>query len=290
MPPPRDPQAFPGLAAAAAAPTHSPKMRPKAAKAPAPTRAREADSVPSSPTPRKAAPIVLDDVRRHDTVEPPYLFSTFDWLLSTPWGDGDFSFYLPSLPTSMAPTDDHDAAPYSGTFNPFDEPDSVWGPYEQPRVPDAAWPLRQQAALHRGVAPHMLDNVRAPEEQRSAAAAMLAARARQLQEAGETVSTHSMSDVRTHLARQQAQQQAQHGPTADAHSLLTLLRRGQEPDVPADAAAATPPAPLPPPGLRTQPPNRATGLLLAQLLGTPPAPQHPDAYAAGVPPTTVRQP
>lgn len=290
MPPPRDPQAFPGLAAAAAAPTHSPKMRPKAAKAPAPTRAREADSVPSSPTARKAAPVVLDDVRRHDTVEPPYLFSTFDWLLSTPWGDGDFSFYLPSLPTSMAPTDDPDAAPYSGTFNPFDEPDSVWGPYEQPRVPDAAWPLRQQAALHRGMAPHMLDNVRAPEEQRSAAAAMLAARARQLQEAGETVSTHSMSDVRTHLARQQAQQQAQHGPTADAHSLLTLLRRGQEPDAPADAAAATPPAPLPPPGLRTQPPNRATGLLLAQLLGTPPAPQHPDAYAAGVPPTTVRQP
>ena len=97
-------------------------MRPKAAKAPAPTRAREADSVPSSPTARKAAPIVLDDVRRHDTVEPPYLFSTFDWLLSTPWGDGDFSFYLPSLPTSMAPTDDHDAAPYSGTETPFDEP------------------------------------------------------------------------------------------------------------------------------------------------------------------------
>ena len=85
---------------------------------------------------------------------------------------------------------------------------------------------------------------------------------------------------------QQAQQQAQHGPTADAHSLLTLLRRGQEPDVLADAA--TPPAP--PPGLRTQPPNRATGLLLAQLLGTPPAQQHPDAYAAGVPPATVRQP
>ena len=291
MPSPRDPQAFPGLAAAAAASTHSPKLRPKDAKAPAPTRARETDSVPNSPTPRKAAPVVLDDVRRHDMAEPPYLFSTFDWSLSTNWGDGDFSFHLPSLPTSTSSSDDHDAAPYSGTFNPFDEPDSMWGPYEQ-RVPDATWQLRQQAALHRSMAPHMLDNVRAPEEQRSAAAAMLAARARQLQEAGETVSTHSMSDVRTHLARQQAQQQAQQGPTADAHSLLTLLRRVQEPETPADStAAATPPTPLPPPGLRTQPPpNRATGLLLAQLLGTPPAKQHHDAYAAGVPPTTVRQP
>ena len=123
---------------------------------------------------------------------------------------------------------------------------------------------------------------RAVEEQRSAAAAMLAARARQLQEAGEGGSSLSMGDVRSKLARQQAQ--AKH---SDSQTLLALLRRIQE--APADSAPASPAPPsepaamTPPPGLRPMPakPNVATGLLLAQLLGTPPA-QQPEAVA-GVP-------
>jgi len=131
--------------------------------------------------------------------------------------------------------------------------------------------------------PSVMDSVRAPEEQRSAAAAMLAARARQLQEAGENVAAHSMSDVRTNLARQQAQ--AKNG---DSQSLLALLRRIQ--DVPPEHASGTPPpesvpAVTPPPGLRPSAapqPNMATGLLLAQLLGTPPA-KHPAEGYAGVP-------
>ena len=131
--------------------------------------------------------------------------------------------------------------------------------------------------------PSVMDSVRAPEEQRSAAAAMLAARARQLQEAGENVAAHSMSDVRTNLARQQAQ--AKNG---DSQSLLALLRRIQ--DVPPEHASGTPPpesvpAVTPPPGLRPSAapqPNMATGLLLAQLLGTPPA-KHPAEGFAGVP-------
>lgn len=322
--PPRDLQAFPGLAAAkdtarAATPTKG------KAKTPAtPTKGKNAkEGVPSSEyKPSHTAQELIDGLhqRRQETnASPPVMFPQADWTLSS-LGDGDFSFHLPSLPTELesapAPSvpsldrlvldmpglDERDALyTYRGSFNPFDEGMDAW-PGEAPPglAPDnARWsraPLRppghpMPARPAEYARARRTDEMsRAVEEQRSAAAAMLAARARQLQEAGEGGSALSMGDVRSKLARQQAQ--AKHG---DSQTLLALLRRIQEP---ADSAPASPargagtptePAAMtPPPGLRPMPakPNVATGLLLAQLLGSPPA-QQPETFTglAALPPT-----
>ncbi|WFD27043.1 RING-type E3 ubiquitin transferase [Malassezia nana] len=200
---------------------------------------------------------------------------------------------------------------YRGSFNPFDEVDGPSGtiadmplagaavdvtraPYavaegRWPPPPPPLWRAGGCPAAPTRVAPDYTrsrrteDTSRPVEEQRSAAAAMLAARARQLQEAGEGGSAHSMGDVRSNLARQQAQLKHR-----DSQTLLALLRRIQ--DVPGDSAPASPalgtgtpnePTALtPPPGLHpvAAKPSVATGLLLAQLLGSPPA-QQPEAYA-----------
>lgn len=257
------------------------------------------DETPASPA-----------VPRKDTTS----FPSIDWTLAS-FGDGDFTFYWPSLPThakekpspmALDPLtwDDRDASstytPYQGTFNPFDEQltDAAWpsmkartasGPpglasdgsatprhaamYSAP-ASEGGWPTTPGSPVV-GPAP------RGPEEQRSAAAALLAARARQLQEAGENVPAQSMANVRTRLARQQqAQAQAQAGQNGDSQSLLALLRRIQDAPSTTDSGsgtprAQTPVAMTPPPGLQpvTGKPNMATGLLLAQLLGTPPTQQ-----------------
>ena len=257
-------------------------------------RAEDKDAASRAYKPSANAQRLIDDLhaRRQDARELPSVFPDFDWTIAT-FNDSDFSLHLPALSdASLSPSastrssslgtmfahvaDEGDASytPYQGTFNPFDaEPDAK----EYDRVaPDALWRLQQQQqqqqhAAHAAVA-------RAPEEQRSAAAALLAARARQMQEA-----TDAEARAKPMAAR------------ADSQSLLVLLRRIQEqPEerssgVPppglaaggvrtptreyATPAAATPPPP-PPPGLgpssappAAQQPNRATGLLLAQLLG-----------------------
>ena len=329
---PRDPHAFPGLAAAKDTARAGTPTKAKA-KAPAATppkgRGARADGAPGGSEPYKpshTAQELIDGLhqRRQETnASPPVMFPQADWTLSS-LGDGDFSFHLPALPAELesgaapAPAlglpsldalaldvpglDERDAAlhTYRGSFNPFDEQgtDAPWPGAEAPPsalgADEARW---SRAPLVRPPAGRPLPAVRPPEyarvrrtddvgraveEQRSAAAAMLAARARQLQEAGEGGSSLSMGDVRSKLARQQAQ--AKH---SDSQTLLALLRRIQE--APADSAPASPAPPsepaamTPPPGLRPMPakPNVATGMLLAQLLGTPPA-QQPEAVA-GVP-------
>lgn len=360
--PPRDPQAFPGLASAkdnaarstpkimaAKTATGTPtkgrtKTTDSAAAATTTATAAAAEPPPPPPTdlassgayrPSNTAQELLDGLhqrRQESNTTPPVMFPQADWTLAS-LSDGDFSFHLPSIPpelesTSAAPSaldlpgleklsldvhglDEREAPLYTyrGSFNPFDEVDGPSGmrtdmplagaavdvtraPYA---VPEGRWPPPPMwRASGRPAAPTRValdytrshrteDTSRPVEEQRSAAAAMLAARARQLQEAGEAGSAHSMGDVRSNLARQQAQLKQR-----DSQTLLALLRRIQ--DAPADSAPASPalgtgtpnePTALtPPPGLHpvAAKPNMATGLLLAQLLGSPPA-QQPEAYA-----------
>lgn len=301
-------RATPTPKAKAATPApESPRPAPKAAKDKArkdePPQDEDEDEYVYKPSAN--AQRLIDDLhaRRQDAREQPSVFPDFDWTLAS-FSDGDFSFHLPALPdvasssmTSLTPAfasdvriDEGDApvyTPYQGSFNPFDtDVHEAATEYETPRMaPDALWRLQQQSARPRAdLWPRRADEPeRAPEEQRSAAAALLAARARQLQEATES----PQHDARAKLGRQ---------PGADSQSLLALLRRIQ--DQPGDERAAHAPPGLaevrtpsrtpsrdgpasytpPPPGLApgAAQPNRATGLLLAQLLGTPGA--KPDAY------------
>lgn len=370
--PSRDPQAFPGLAAAkdtARASTFTPSKG-KTVKTPTgtPTKGKSSKGVeeataPSAPVsqplastpggpsgsepykPSDTAQELLDGLhqrRKETNASPPVMFPQADWTL-TSLSEGDFRFYLPaeleseagpaatSTPTLGLPSldrltldmpglEERDAPLYTyrGSFNPFDEQSVDTSSTDAPppglgsdearsyALPEARWaraplvrpPAGRPGSATRAAGPEYArmrrtDEVgRAVEEQRSAAAAMLAARARQLQEAGEGGSALSMGDVRSKLARQQAQ--AKH---SDSQTLLALLRRIQDAP-PAESAPASPalgagtptePAAMtPPPGLRpvAAKPNVATGLLLAQLLGSPPA-QQPEAFThlSALPPT-----
>ncbi|WFD30050.1 RING-type E3 ubiquitin transferase [Malassezia sp. CBS 17886] len=267
------------------------------------------------------------------------LFNPFDADMGDEW-------VRPPAPTPMRVPAAAPAAVYRESPTPVHDvpreaaPGMLWHLAQQGRVAmpahasgrGDAWEGREPRDVEHG-----------PEEQRSAAAAMLAARARQLQEASGNTTLHKGDDVRSKLARQQQQTQASGG---DSQSLLALLRRIQEapqegmgvPDttrrrpMPAappgvapaaarmsatppgadpaqraamngahvhDGAGGTPIVPrtqnwdagtlypgssAPPPGPAmgmaptTAKPNVATGLLLAQLLGTPS--KRVDSYAS----------
>ncbi|WFD05996.1 RING-type E3 ubiquitin transferase [Malassezia vespertilionis] len=298
----------------------------------------EADQEPKTPEdqvvpassyrPSHNAQVLLDDLhkRRMGSSDEPAVFTDFDWTLST-LHDGDFSLNLPALPEpSQTSTrhvwEEHDSfyTPYKGSFNPFDtDPlEQTWpAPFVDSGAPSPGYlargdlsetlQLRKELQMRASMQPMPSQRIAfddadiAPEEQRSAAAALLASRARRLQEAGET--PDMPGDVRGKMPRQQL------AASGDSQSLLALLRRIQEHPGEEVRAGPVPHARVRPPGLeeRRAPmqgahmeqrgemqsfsppgltpiagnPNVGTGLLLAQLLGNPGA-KPADAYSPPV--------
>jgi len=260
-----DTVAFPGLAAVRekpASPLRTPaaavaspaKPKPRVAKG----KARRGDDVSDafaatspSPSPQPQPPAAPAPSSSS--------LSLLDGALAG-FGDGDFCFHLSAVPdweqaepaaggngldrpalnmADMTPV----YTPYHGVFNPFDEVSVAPVVQSQPPAPpgsahdgraayysdaqDALWRAQQRVYARE---PRAMDErimvAERPEDQRSAAAAMLAVRARQLQEAGEGASMATMSEVRSKLAQQQAA--ARDGPRGDSQSLLALLRRIQD--------------------------------------------------------------
>lgn len=175
--------------------------------------------------------------------------------------------------------------------------DALWRLQQQQQSAHAAVHAARADLWPRAARP---DDERAPEEQRSAAAALLAARARQMQEATEL-------DARAKHARADGLAGAPRGDSQSLLVLLRRIQEQPDERPPssparsiAEAHGAPPPGlgaevltpgrdvtrreytpTPPPPGLvpggmspamphaqAAQQPNRATGLLLAQLLGT----------------------
>ncbi|KAI3626910.1 NOT4 [Malassezia furfur] len=277
--------------ATAATPVRSPK--------PAAASTAADASGGSSYKPSANAQQLLDDLhaRRQDGREQPSVFPDFDWTLAT-LHEGDFSFHLPELseaspsPPSTARSsslgslgtmfahdmhgDDGDAAgyiPYKGAFNPFDAELDVRDDARTERMnADALWRLQQQQqSAHAAMQEATELDARAKHARADGLAGAprgdsqsLLVLLRRIQEQPDERPPSSPRAEHRRGARRAAARAGCRG--ADAGRDVT--RREYTPTPPPPGLVPGGMSPAMPHAQAAQQPNRATGLLLAQLLGT----------------------
>lgn len=280
----RDPMSPARLHARPASKPGTPGASPKpaaavVASAQAPTstaQPKDSNAAPSAYKLSDTAQELLDDLherRRADAAADAVLFPDFEWTFAA--FNGDFSFNLGGHANlvrdaeSMRPAGLREPVyTYAGTFNPFEEAVDEWMPQYAARSHEERWPVEQ---------PPVPTSDTERESQRSAAAALLAARARQMQESHDE-EPRSRGDSKSLLALLRRIQETPRGTQSPVHAPAAPASGAAPAPVPEQLGTpvlgAHPPGLTPPPGLKShaQEPNMATGLLLAQLLGGAPSP------------------